>query len=347
MSVKKEQFGTTKDGVGVTKFTITNKNGLSVSLIDFGAAVQALCLPDKDGKSRDIALGYDTVEEYEAGQSNFGAFVGRVANRTGGATFELNGKRFNLEANDNGVNNLHGGTPAYNKLMYRADTYDNSVYFERISPSGEQGFPGALEIKVTYTLNDDDELKIDYFARCDDDTIYAPTNHTYFNLKGHDAGDATDHYVQINSDSVTKSDDKQIPTGEFVKVEGTAFDFREEKIISADIDADDEQIKIAGGFDHNYALMKEPREYGYAGKVTSRESGITMEIYTDMPGLQFYSGNYMKPEKGKGGATYDRREGLCFETQFFPNAVNIPAFTSSYLPKGEEFKSTTVYKFTR
>ncbi|MCR4604616.1 MAG: galactose mutarotase [Eubacterium sp.] len=346
MSVEKKQFGTTSDGIGVTALTITNKNGLTATILDFGGIVQSLCVPDKNGKLDDIVLGYDTVADYEDNGPNFGAFVGRVANRTAGARFDLNGTEYKLEVNDNGVNNLHSGRPGFSRVMYKAENTDNSVILERVSPGGEQGFPGALEVKLTYTLTDDNEFKIEYFARSDADTIYAPTNHSYFNLAGHDGGDITGHIVQINSDSVTKTDENQIPTGEFVNVEGTPFDFREEKMIKLDIDADDEQIKIGGGYDHNFALMKEPRAYGFAGKVTEKNSGRTMEIYTDLPGLQMYTGNSIGEEKGKNGVVYKRRHGVCFETQFFPDAVNHPEFASSYLAKGEAFNSVTVYKFT-
>ncbi|MBR1873811.1 MAG: galactose mutarotase [Eubacterium sp.] len=345
MSVTKDQFGTTKDGVGVTRFTISNKNGMSVALLDYGATIQAICVPDKSGKVADIALGYDTVAGYEEGDVFFGAFVGRHANRIKGAKFNLNGVDFELQKNDGG-NNLHGGDPFYGKLMYRGDTAgESSVYFERVSPSGEQGFPGALEVKVTYTLTDDNELKIEYFSRCDDNTIYNPTNHTYFNLKGEGSGTITDHILQINSDQVTVADDESIPTGEFIDVEGTAYDFRTPKRISDDIDADDPMLNAAGGYDQNFALRKDPRGYEKIATLSEETSGRSMEVYTDLPGVQFYSGNYIDKENGKGGHVYNKREGMCLETQFFPNAVNIPEFLSCYLPKGEAFNSTTVYKF--
>ncbi|MBO6108668.1 MAG: galactose mutarotase [Eubacterium sp.] len=347
MAVVKEAFGKTKDGTGVTKFTITNKNGMSVSLLDYGAIVQAICVPKKNGGADDIALGFDDVAGYEVNSCYFGAFVGRHANRIGGARFDLNGTEYELQKNDNGCNNLHGGDPGYHKLMYRGDTAgESAVYFERVSPDMEQGFPGALEVKVTYTLTDENELVIEYFARSDADTIYNPTNHTYFNLLGHDGGDITHHKVKINADAVTESSKELIPNGKFIKVEGTPFDFREEKAIYLDIEADNEQLKNAGGYDHNFCLMKEPREYGYAGSFSEETTGRRVDIYTDLPGMQFYSGNFIEKENGKDGAVYTKRTGMCFETQFFPNAVNIPEFTSCYLPKGEAFNSKTVYKFS-
>ena len=345
MAVTKEAFGTTKEGVGVTKFTITNKNGMSISLLDYGAIVQAINVPDKDGNVADIALGFDNIADYEINGCFFGAFVGRHANRIGGARFDLNGTEFKLQKND-GDNNLHGGDPGYHKLMYKGDTAgENSVYFERVSPDMEQGYPGALELKVTYTLTDDNEFKIEYFARSDADTIYNPTNHTYFNLKGHDTGDITHHEVQINADAITEASADLIPNGNLIQVEGTPFDFRERKAIYLDINADNIHLKNAGGYDHNFCLKKEPREYGFAGKVWEPESGREMEIYTDLPGMQMYTGNFIEKENGKGGVTYGKRDGVCFETQFFPNAVNVPSFTSCYLPKGEAFNSTTIYKF--
>ena len=199
---------------------------------------------------------------------------------------------------------------------------------------------------MTYTLTDENEFKIEYFARSDADTIYNPTNHTYFNFLGHDGGDITKHEVEINADAITESGPGLIPNGNFIQVEGTPFDFRQSKKIFLDIEADDEQLKNAGGYDHNFCLKKEPREYGYAGKVSEETTGRSMEIYTDLPDMQFYTGNFIDHEEGKGGVVYTRRTGMCFETQFFPNAVNVPAFTSCYLPKGEAFNSTTVYKFS-
>ena len=346
MAVTKEQFGTTKDGVGVTKFTITNKNGMSISLLDYGAIVQAICVPNKDGEVKDIALGFDDVASYEVNGCFFGAFVGRHANRIGGARFELNGTEYKLLKND-GENNLHGGDPGYHKLMYRGDTAgDNSVFFERVSPDMEQGYPGALELKVTYTLTDDNEFKIEYFARSDADTIYNPTNHTYFNFLGHDGGDITHHTLKINADAITEASADLIPNGNLIQVEGTPFDFREPKDIYVDIEADNIHLKNAGGYDHNFCLKKEPREYGYAATVSEKTSGISMDIYTDLPGMQFYSGNFIEHEEGKSGTVYTKRSGMCFESQFYPNAVNVPSFVSCYLPKGEEFNSTTTYKFS-
>ncbi len=345
MAVTKEQFGTTKDGVGVTKFTITNKNNMSVALLDFGATVQAINVPDKSGKVDDVVLGFDDVAGYEDGDTFFGAFVGRHANRIRNARFNLNGTDYDLQKND-GNNNLHGGEPWYNKVMYKGDTAgDNAVYFERVSPNGEQGFPGALEVKVTYTLTDDNELKIEYFARSDADTIYNPTNHSFFNLKGEGSGTVVEHSLQINADQVTKADGELIPTGEFIDVEGTAFDFRTTKKLSKDIDADDEMLKGAGGYDQNWVLRKDPRGYAKVATLSEESTGRSMDVFTDLPGVQIYSGNFLDGVSGKGGHVYNKRDAVCLETQFFPNAVNIPEFLSCYLPKGEAFNSTTVYKF--
>lgn len=345
MSVTKESFGTTRDKVGVTKFTLANKNGMSVSLLDYGATVQSILVPDKNGKTADVVLGYDTITEYEDGGSCLGGFIGRHANRIGGAFFNLNGIDFYLQKND-GENNLHGGDPGYHKQMYRGDTAgESAVYFERVSPGGEQGFPGALEVKVTYTLTDDNELVIEYFARCDDNTIYNPTNHSYFNLKGEGSGTVTDHFLQVNADQITEAGDGNITNGRFIDVEGTPFDFRTPHRLSERIDDDHFMLQSSNGYDLNFVLRKDPRGFEKVATLSEETTGRSMEIYTDLPGIQVYTANYMDGEKGKGGHVYNGRDSIALETQFFPNAVNRPEFLSCYLPKGEAFESKTCYKF--
>lgn len=344
MSLQKKKFGTTKNGEEVTLYTLENKNGMKAEFIDYGANIVSLFVPDKNGKMDDVVLGFDDVEGYEVNGCFFGAFIGRHGNRIGGAQFELNGKTYELEKND-GENNLHGGTPGYHKVMYQAKADENSVAFSRVSPDMEQGYPGNLDICVTYTLTDDNELKIVYMAKSDQDTLCNVTNHSYFNLKGHDGGEITDHEVWIRANGFTATSDDLIPNGTITDVTGTPMDFRTKKAIGKEIGADYRPMKIAGGYDHNYALDKKAGALEKVAELSEASSGRTMEVYTDLPGMQLYTGNFIEKETGKGGAVYTKRNGVCFETQFFPNSIHIPSFDSCVLKAGETFTSTTVYRF--
>lgn len=344
MSMATRSFGTTKEGAAVTLYTITNKNGLSVSAIDYGANIVSLMVPDKNGVVEDIVLGFDDVAGYEVNGCFFGAFIGRHGNRIGQAKFELNGKTYELEKND-GANNLHGGTPGYHQVMYQASTSDNSVTFTRVSPDMEQGYPGNLEISVTYTLTDDNELKLDYVTKSDEDTLCNLTNHSYFNLKGHKGGEITDHIVTIKANGFTGTSDDLIPDGSIVDVTDTPMDFRKPRRVADDIDSDYAPIVLAGGYDHNFVLDKPEGSFEKVAEVTEETSGRTMEVYTDLPGMQLYSGNFIEKENGKEGQIYTKRTGICFETQYFPNSINVPEFTPCVLKAGDTFRSTTVYKF--
>lgn len=345
MSVKTEKFGVTEDGKEVTLFTLENGNGMRADVIDYGANLVRLFVPDKNGKPDDVVLGFDDVAGYEENGCFFGSFIGRHGNRIGNAEFTLNGVKYELEKND-GKNNLHGGTPGYNKVMYDAETTENSVSFSRISPDMEQGYPGNLDICVTYTLTDENELKISYRAKSDKDTLCNVTNHSYFNLKGHDGGTITDHKVWIQADGFTETSKDLIPNGTIADVTGTPMDFRTKKTIGQDIDADYEPLLIGGGYDHNYALKKKAGEVEKVAELSEDTTGRTMEVYTDLPGMQLYTGNSITKENGKNGAQYTKRGGVCFETQFFPNSVNIPSFESCVLKAGETFTSTTIYRFS-
>lgn len=344
MSVQAKQFGTTKNGEEVTLYTLENKNGMKAEFIDYGAIIVSLFVPDQDGKLDDVVLGFDDVAGYEANGCFFGALIGRHGNRIGGAAFELNGVTYELEKND-GENNLHGGTPGYHKVMYQVETSDDSVTFFRTSPDMEQGYPGNLDLRVTYTLTDDNELKITYTAKSDQDTLCNMTNHSYFNLKGHDGGEITDHNVWIKANGFTETSDDLIPNGNIVDVTGTPMDFRTKKAIGDDIGADYRPLVIAGGYDHNYALDKKPGEVEKVAELSEDRSGRTMEVYTDLPGMQLYTGNFIEKENGKGGTVYTKRNGVCFETQFFPNSIHVPSFDSCVLKAGETFTSTTIYRF--
>lgn len=344
MSVTKKVFGKTKEGKTVTMYTVTNKNGMSLSAIDYGANVVSLMVPDKDGNQDDIVLGYDDVAGYEVNGCFFGAMIGRHGNRIGQARFTLNGKAYELEKND-GDNNLHSGLVGYHKLMFEAETGDNSVTFSRLSPHMEQGFPGNLKVSVTYTLTDENEWKLLYKAESDQDTLCNMTNHTYFNLKGHDGGPVTGHTVQILANGLTETSDDLIPNGRIVDVAGTPLDFREKKELGRDIEADYKPLIQGGGYDHNFVLDKKDGDFAKVAEISEETKGRTMEVYTDLPGMQMYSGNFIHDECGKNGAVYTERNGVCFETQFFPNSVNIPEFKPCILKAGEKFESLTVYKF--
>lgn len=344
MSMATRSFGTTKEGAAVTLYTITNKNGMSVSAIDYGANIVSLMVPDKNGVVEDIVLGFDDVAGYEVNGCFFGAFIGRHGNRIGQAKFELNGKTYELEKND-GANNLHGGTPGYHQVMYQASTTDNSVTFTRVSPDMEQGYPGNLEISLTYTLTDENELKLDYVTKSDEDTLCNLTNHSYFNLKGHKGGEITDHIVTIKANGFTGTSDDLIPDGSIVDVTETPMDFRKPRRVADDIDSDYAPIVLAGGYDHNFVLDKPEGSFEKVAEVTEETSGRTMEVYTDLPGMQLYSGNFIEKENGKEGHIYTKRTGICFETQYFPNSINVPEFTPCVLKAGDTFRSATVYKF--
>ena len=267
-----------------------------------------------------------------------------MGNRIGDAKFELDGVTYELEKND-GKNNLHGGTPGYHQVMYQAAVGDNSVTFTRVSPDGEQGYPGNLDVSLTYTLTDDNELKLHYVTKSDKNTLCNLTNHSYFNLKGHKGGQITDHIVTIKANGFTSTSDDLIPDGTIVDVTDTPMDFRKPRCVGDDIDSDYPPIVLAGGYDHNYVLDKPEGTFAKVAEVTEKESGRTMEVYTDLPGMQLYSGNFIENEKGKDGQTYTKRTGICFETQFFPNSINVKSFTPCVIKAGETFESETMYKF--
>lgn len=349
MNIQKEAFGVTKSDKPVTKYILSNDNGMEVHILDYGAIITSIIVPDKDGNLDDIALGYDSIAEYEDNGPSYGAFIGRNSNRIQNASFELNGTVYNLDKND-GNNNLHGGYTGYHKMMYEATTLQDdisvSIELSRLSPHMEQGFPGNLEVKVIYSLTNDNQLIIKYHAVSDQDTVVNLTNHSYFNLSGHNAGSVLDHKVWIKSNSFTPTDDNLIPTGEIADVTNTPMDFRQLKTLGKDINADYPPLKIAGGYDHNYVLNKETSGIERVAQLIDDKSGRVMDVYTDLPGMQLYSGNFMPTEKGKVGATYQKRYGVCFETQYYPNNINQPSFPSSVLRAGEEFNSTTIYKFS-
>lgn len=350
MKIFKKDFGRTQNGEEASLYTISNENGMRVTFTDYGANIVSILVPDAKKNIVDVALGFDNLAGYEENLPGFGAFIGRHANRIGGARFELGGKLYELDKN-NGNNNLHGGFTGYNKFMYETEIYEAedmvSIEFTRLSPHMEQGFPGNLDLSVTYSLTENNELMIEYFAVSDRDTIVNLTNHTYFNLAGHDAGLVTDQKVWIKASTFTPVGRDLIPTGEYWKVAGTPMDFTTLKRIGQDIEADYEQLRIAGGYDHNYVLDINRGEVEKVAELVDENSGRRMEVFTDMPGMQFYTANFLSPvSHSKNGACYERRSGVCFETQYFPNSCNQKEFPSCVLKAGKEYESTTIYKFS-
>ena len=343
----KKEFGTTRNGETASCYILKNSKGMKAVVSDFGAALLKLYVPDKNGKSQDVVLGYETLEDYENGGDSVGATVGRVANRIGTGAFELNGKKYELTKNDNGENTLHGGTDFYNKRMWSVKEEDDThVVFMLVSPDGDQGFPGEVKIEVSYTVTEENELKIHYYAIPDQDTLLNMTNHSYFNLAGHNSGPVMDQQVWLAADTYTPADAVSIPTGEILPVAGTPMDFTKMKPIGQDIEVDFEALILGHGYDHNWVLNHEAGVLGIAGKAKDPASGRVMEAYTDLPGMQFYTANFLKDERpGKGGAHYDRRHAFCFETQYYPDACHKPNFPSPILKAGDTYKTTTIYKF--
>ena len=350
MKITQKSFGKTAKGEEATLYTLTNSNGMKVSFTDYGANIVSIIVPDSKGNMADINLGFENLAGYEENPPGLGSFIGRHANRIGDAKFELNGKVYELDKND-GKNNLHGGYVGYNKLMYETEVYEDdditSVEFSRLSPHMEQGFPGNLDISVTYSLTENNELVIEYLAISDRDTVVNFTNHAYFNLAGHDSGSVLDHKVWIKANQFTPTTADLIPTGELWDVTGTPMDFRTSKKIGQDIDADYEPLKLGGGYDHNFVLDCSGTQVEKIAELVEENSGRKMEVFTDLPGMQLYTANMLNPVKnGKGGATYGKRQGVCFETQFFPNSINTKNFPSCVLKAGKEFDSVTIYKFS-
>lgn len=338
-------FGTTKDGKEAQLYLLKNQKGMKAYVSDFGASLVRLFVPDRDGNMADVVLGYDDAAGYECGTAGVGATVGRNANRIGGASVEINGVTYPLEKNDNGKNNLHSGSDYYQKRIWNVeDRADDRITFLLHSPDGDQGYPGALDMRVTYHLDDENALSIHYEAVPDQDTIINMTNHSYFNLNGHNSGSVLEHKVWLNADSFTPADAESIPTGEIRSVEGTPMDFRTAKEIGKEIDADYEPLRFGGGYDHNWVLKNNGR-FAKVAEVTSEKSGIRMEVYTDLPGVQMYTANFLDHEPGKDGAVYEKRSAVCLETQYYPDAIHHDNFPSPVCRKGMKYDSRTAYRF--
>ncbi|MGE5614614.1 MAG: aldose epimerase family protein [Bacillota bacterium] len=349
MSIEKSLFGKMQDGTEINLYTLKNKNNMSVGIINYGGIIVYINVPDRNGHIDDVNLGYDNLESYIKKGQYFGAIIGRHANRIENAEFEINGKTYRLAKND-GKNHLHGGNRGFDKVVWQAGIVDyegaQSLELKYLSPDGEENYPGNLDVKVLYTLTDDNAIRIDYFAVSDKDTVVNLTNHAYFNLSGHGSGDILDHQVMIDADYFTVINDECIPTGEIRDVANTPMDLRTLKTIRDGITSNDGQIACGRGYDHNWVLKVTGNKPEKAAEVYDPKTGRVMEVFTTKPGLQFYSGNFMEHTIGKGGSVYDYRGALCLETQYFPNGTKHKHFPSPFLKAGEEYRHTTIYKFS-
>ena len=352
MSITSRPYGSLPDGTGVNLFTLTNKNGLKTEILNYGGIIVSLYVPDKNGNLVDVCLGYDKLEDYLDRSPFFGAIIGRNANRTEGATFELNGIIYNLNKNE-GNNQLHGGIKGYDKRVWDAKILsgdDEALELSLFSPDMDEYYPGNLEVRVIYRLTDDDALEIDYYAASDKDTVVNLTNHAYFNLSGHDSGTILDHQLKIDADFYTPINSELLPTGEICSVKNTPFDFTQFKRIGEGL-ADysgNEQMEYGSGYDHNFVLRTPagviPRKIA---ELYDPKSGRLMTVLTTKPGVQFYTGNHVKGAgKGKGGTIYDKWHGLCLETQYFPNSMKYSHFPSPVLIAGQTYHQVTIFKFS-
>ncbi len=345
---EKTSFGKTPDGQNVDLYTLTNQNGMQVAITNFGGIVVRIQTVDRQGKTDDVVLGYDSLDGYVNDTAYFGAVIGRYGNRIALGKFTLDGARYTL-ARNNGENSLHGGIKGFNKAVWQAREMavedGPSVELTYLSKDGEEGYPGNLSVKVLYTLTDRNELKIDYTATTDKKTVLNLTNHSYFNLNP--AGsDVLQHLLMIQADKFTPVDAGLIPTGELRSVAGTPFDFRKPTAIGARIEQEDEQLKVGKGYDHNFVLNRKGKGMELAARVVEPTTGRVLEVLTDEPGVQFYTGNFLDGTvRGKGGKAYGRRSAFCLETQHFPDSPNHPKFPSTELKPGEKYQTTTIYRF--
>ena len=342
-------FGVLPSGDSVHVFTLTNARGVELRATDYGGIVLSLRTPDRNGTLGDIVLGYDDLAGYLKDTPYFGALVGRYANRIAKGRFTLDGATYHLAIN-NGPNALHGGVRGFDKVLWsaspRADAKGASLVLRYTSRDGEEGYPGTLRVRVTYTLTDRNQLAIEYVATTDRATPVNLTQHSYFNLGGDGSGDVLSHVMTIDADHFTPVDSTLIPTGVLQRVDGTPFDFRRGAAIGARIGMADTQLKNGGGYDHNFVIRRSGRGLAHAAHVVEPKSGRTLDVATTEPGLQFYTGNFLDGSNvGKGGHVYRRRNGFCLETQHFPDSPNQPRFPSTILRPGHEYRSRTVYTF--
>ncbi len=348
-NIEKVVFGSLPDGSEADLYILKNAAGMEVRISNYGGIITHWTAPDKEGRYADITLGCDSLSGYLKGVPYFGALVGRFGNRIANGKFTLDGKEYTL-AKNNGPNSLHGGIKGFDKALWQATPLDGEepqLKLRYVSADGEEGFPGTLTTEVTYTLRKDNALSIDYSATTDKPTVVNLTNHAYFNLSGDMSKDVLEHEVEIKADRFLPVDQTLIPTGELRPVAGTPFDFTKAKKIGADINADDQQIKFGGGYDHCWVFADSSNTLKQVATVYEPGSGRVMEVFTTEPATQFYTGNFLDGTvTGKGGIAYQHRSGFCLETEHYPDAPNQPAFPSTGLKPGETYKTTTVYKFS-
>ena len=344
MSVEKSIFGKCPDGKDILLYTISNSRGMQAAVTNVGAALVKLLVPDRNGKAADLVLGFDRGEDYLVNDSLFGATVGPCANRTGNAQFELDGVVYHMDVND-GVNNLHTHlSKGYHKQRWDSKADDNSVIFTLEDRDGNLGMPGNRKITVTYRLDEENALTIQYRGVSDKHTVLNLTNHTYFNLDGHESGKVEEHRLWLGASNYTPVRPGAIPTGEIASVAGTPMDFTEVKEVGRDINADFEQLQLCGGYDHNWVIDGWDGSLRHFATVEAPRSGRVMKAYTTLPGVQFYTGNAIGAQTGKEGQEYGPRRGLCLETQYFPDSANKPQFPSCVFGEGREYEFVTVYK---
>jgi aldose 1-epimerase len=346
--IEKSPFGKTSSGELVELYTLKNSSNVQVKIMTYGGTVVSLQVPDRDGMIGDIVLGYDTIDGYLKNSPYFGSIIGRYGNRIGKGRFALDGKEYELPRN-NGENTLHGGIKGFDKVVWKATEVRSKdgvgLSLTYLSKDGEEGFPGNLSVKVVYTLTDNNELSIEYSAATDKTTVVNLTHHSYFNLAGE--GNILQHELMINAEQFTPVDAGLIPTGELRNVNGTPMDFTKPTAIGARIDQQDEQLSLGKGYDHNWVLKNSSGKLSLAARAYEPRSGRVMEVSTTEPGLQFYSGNFLDGTiTGKGGQVYKQRSGFCLETQHFPDSPNKPRFPSTVLKPGQQYQSTTIYKFS-
>ena len=348
--IKKEAFGTTRDGEAVDLFTLTNSHGMEVRAMTYGGIIVSLRVPDRNGQLDDVVLGYDKLDGYLGRHPYFGAIIGRYGNRIGHAKFTLDGQEYRLAEND-GPNSLHGGIKGFDKVVWHAESFEKKdqvgLIFKYRSVDGEEGFPGTLDVTVTYTLDDKNQLTLEYQATTDKPTVVNLTNHSYFNLKGEGSGDILGHELMLNADHFTPVDVSLTPTGEIASVKGTPLDFNHLTAIGSRINQNDKQLQFGGGYDHNFVIKRQGEGLALAAQVYEPTTGRVMEVYTTEPGVQFYSASGLDGSiTGKHGHVYAKRSALCLETQHYPDSPNRPEFPSTILRPGQTYRSTTAYRFS-
>jgi aldose 1-epimerase len=348
--IRQAPFGRTSDGQDVTRFTLHGVGGVRLEVLDYGAIVHCLYVPDALGRVIDVVLGYDDLPSYEHDRLYVGAAIGRYANRIRGGTFILDGRTHHLSTND-GPHHLHGGFRGFGKVVWRAQPFEDAetvgVMLEYSSPDGEEGYPGNLDVQIRYAISSANVFSIDYRCTSDRPTPVNLTQHSYFNLAGEGSGDVLEHELSIHADAFTEIDGSLLPTGTLAAVEGTPLDFRLTTRMGDRIRASHEQIRIAGGYDHNFVLSRASADLSPAARVVNPTSGLVMEVFTTQPGMQLYSGNFLEViHRGKHGHQYGRHDGFCLETQHFPDSPNQPGFPSTILRPGDELRSRTEFRFS-